>query len=196
MRFSRIFLLTLGSICVVLPSLSFSEVKISLKNGREIIADGCSDTNGKLICEKMGGSFEIEKKDVINLKEITVTKQVTSPESEEDVAGKKQISDETSAGESAVEDRKVGYQKRLDEINRRKSELVSVRENLSQEREKLNAEFRRQGDVLSKEVFDSFQKRFNEIDAKINSFNQENSRLNEEAQAIQKEMGRNAEGMK
>ena len=39
-------------------------------------------------------------------------------------------------------------------------------------------------------------KRFNEIEARINSFNQENRKLNEEEQAILRGMGRNAEGMK
>jgi len=174
----------------VLPSLSFPEVKISLKNGREIIADRCRDAKDKLICELMGGNFEIEKKDISNLKEITVKKREITPEPGGGAAVEK------NAGGAVSEDKKAGYQKRLDEINQRKRELVSVREGLTKEREKLNAEFLRQGDVLRPEVFDSFQKRFNEIDAKINSFNQENSRLNEEAQAILKEMGRGAEGMK
>jgi len=197
MRFCRIFLLPLlCSTFILFPGLSFSEVKISLRNGREIIADRCRDSNGKLICEKMGGSFEIEKKDVSNLKEIRVKRQVISPEPGEGVSGEKQISDEKSAGEAAGEDKKAGFQKRLDEINQRKRELVSMREGLTQERERLNAEFLRQGDVLRPEVFDSFQKRFREIDAKINSFNQENRKLNEEERAILNEMGRNEKSMK
>jgi len=177
-------------VCILFPGLSFSEVKISLRNGREIIADRCRDTKDKLICEMMGGNFEIEKKDVSNLKEITVRRQVLSPEPEGGAAGAK------NAGATAVEGGKTGSQKRLDEINQRKRELVSVREGLMQERERLNAEFLRQGDMLRPEVFDSFQKRFSEIDAKINSFNQENSKLNEEGQATLKEMGRGTEGMK
>jgi hypothetical protein len=186
----------LSSIFIFSPGLSFSEVKISLRNGREIIADRCRDSNGKLICEKMGGQFEIEKKDVSNLKEITVRRQALSPEPEAGVSGEKQISDEKSAGEAAVEGGKTGSQKRLDEINQRKRELITERESLTKEREKLNAEFRREGDVLSQAVFDSYQKRFNEIEAKINSFNEENRKLNEEEQSILKEMGRNAEGVK
>lgn len=197
MRVFRIFLLTLlCSVFIVFPGLSFSEVKISLKNGRDIIADRCRGSNGKLICEMMGGSFEIEKKDVSNLKEITVKRQVISPEPGEGAAGDKQISDEKSAGEAAGEGGKAAYQKRLDEINQRKGELVSERERLTQERERLNKEFGGKGDTLSQDVFDSYQKRFNEIEARINSFNQENRKLNEEEQAILKGMGRNAEGMK
>jgi len=64
----QISTLVIFTLLVVFPRAAMSEVKVTLNNGREIIADSCRETGGRLVCEKMGGSFEIEKKDILDVK--------------------------------------------------------------------------------------------------------------------------------
>ena len=68
----QISALIIFTLLVVFPPAVMSEVKISLKNGRDIIADSCSDSKDSLVCEKMGGTFEIEKKDILEYRGITI----------------------------------------------------------------------------------------------------------------------------
>ena len=77
-RSMQISALIIFTLLVVFPPAAMSEVMISLKNGRDIIADSCRDSNGKVICEKMGGNFEIEKKDILNIKGITIKHEKTN----------------------------------------------------------------------------------------------------------------------
>ena len=85
MKFQRLFpALTLVFSIIAFPALSFSEIKIELKNGKSIIADTCRNANGKLTCDMMGGTFEIDKNDIENMKEITVKhKDLLQPGTEE-----------------------------------------------------------------------------------------------------------------
>src|SRR5512135_2762062 len=53
-----------------MPSVSYADIKVTLTNGREIIADSCEWEGGRLVCTKMGGTFDIEKQDVAGVKEI------------------------------------------------------------------------------------------------------------------------------
>jgi predicted nucleic acid-binding Zn-ribbon protein len=85
---------------------------------------------------------------------------------------------------------------RLEEINQKKKELIPVRESLAKERERLNAEAKAQGTVVSPDVAESYRKKFNDIDAKINSFNKEIKKLNEEEQNVLHDMGRSPKSMK
>ena len=72
----QISALVIFTLLVVFPLAAMSEVKISLKNGRDIIADSCRDSKDKLICEKMGGTFEIDQKDILDIKGITIERSL------------------------------------------------------------------------------------------------------------------------
>ena len=200
---TTIILLLLALSFLSLPVLSSAEVKILLKNGREIIADSCWNQKDKLICEKMGGTFEVEQKDIQAVKNLTIQRENMRENPAHETApgeeGKK------SGGEMPdvrVEDPKkpsaltTENNIRLDRLNQRKRELIADRERLIQDREKLNEEFKKQGDMLTSEAFDLFQKRFKEVDARVNSFNAEVKEINTEEQAILGNMQRNSESVK
>jgi hypothetical protein len=187
--------LIIFTLLVVFPLAAMSEVKVTLKNGRDIIADSCSYSRDKLICEKMGGTFEIEKKDIADRKEVTIKRQETPSSPEEGAPSEKPASAEKNANQGS-EGGRADFKMRLEEINQTKKELIPVRESLAKERERLNAEAKAQGTVLSPDVAASYKKKFNEIDAKINSFNKEIKKLNEEEQTVLHDMGRSPESMK
>jgi hypothetical protein len=202
MSLFRIFLLLLlSSIFIFSPGLSFSEVKISLRNGREIIADRCGDSNGKLICEKLGGSFEIEKKDVLDIKGITIKRESitegpspqTGPEPEVQQGAQEKAAEEEKAsgksgGEAFVRGVNPELEKRLDRIDQRKLELREEREKLSGEREQLHKDVKEMGVVYSQEQLDSINKRNADIEGRIARFNVEIKRLNEEESSIMEEL--------
>jgi hypothetical protein len=55
MRGSFIFSI-LALVCM--PALSSADVKGTLTNGRETVADACEEEVGRFICTKMGGTFD------------------------------------------------------------------------------------------------------------------------------------------
>lgn len=182
----------------VLHSSSSAEVKITMKNGRTVFADSCREVNERLVCSMETGTFEIEMSDVGTLKESAVERQkrASGTEEGEGVSGEKQVSGEKNSGQAENDSNNAGPKKRLEEVNQRKRELISVRESMVQEREALNKEFKSKGDLLILQDFDSYQKRFNEIDKRINGFNEEVDSLNKEEQAISQENIRNSENVK
>jgi len=54
-RSMQISVIIIFSLLVVFPQAAMSEVKVTLKNGRDIIADSCTESKDKLVCVKMGG---------------------------------------------------------------------------------------------------------------------------------------------
>ena len=74
MHISTLIIFTL---LVIFPPAAMSEVKITLKNGRDIIADSCTDSDGKLTCYKSDGTFRIDKKDILDMKTITIERRKT-----------------------------------------------------------------------------------------------------------------------
>ncbi|MDH4230842.1 MAG: hypothetical protein OEW04_02305 [Nitrospirota bacterium] len=201
MRFVRIILLPLlCSVYIVFPGLSFAEVKLSLKNGREIIADRCRDSNGKLRCESTGGYFEVEKKDVRDVKSITIKQKniyenppqeaVPEPEGRKGDEGKaaEERASEKQGGELLVRGLNPEVEKRLDEINKRKLELSEERERLSREREQLHKDVKEMGMIHTKEQFDSINRRISDVEGRIDRFNEEVKQLNEEEDRITGEL--------
>ena len=198
----------LCSVCIVLPGLSFSEVKISLRNGREIIADRCGDFNGKLICEKLGGSFEIEKKDVLDIKGITIKQgninespaPQTRPEpegrqGEQENAVVEEKASEKSGGAVFIRGANPEQGKRLDQINQRKLELKDEREKLSKEREQLQKEVKETGMIYTQEQLDRITKRISDVEEKISRFNEEVKKLNAEESSIIEGLNKGKQGM-
>ena len=183
---------------VVFPLEAMSEVKVSLKNGRDIIADSCSDSKDRLVCEKLGGTFEIEKKDILDTRGITIEHEkrderpVPDPvplgegrkEADKSTAGTK---DSAKPGEGApIRGESPEQEKRLDEITRRKLELKEEREKLSKEREQLRQDAKKMGTLYTypQEQADAINKRISDVEERINRFNEEVKKLNEEEEKI------------
>lgn len=59
----------------LMPSRSFPETKILLKNGSSIIADLCRETDSRLLCAVGDGTVEIKKEDIIDKQTITLSRQ-------------------------------------------------------------------------------------------------------------------------
>jgi hypothetical protein len=204
-RAIRMSLLIIFAVAFILPEAAFPDVKISLRNGRDIIADNCREAGAKLICEKMGGIFEIEKKDIVHLKGVVIKRKQKdeSPEAGSPFSGEPAAAEQAASAtpEPAKEPESgkpeagnIGQQrtgsaaeeKRLGDINTRKQQLTAEREALHKEREELHEEIRNAGVIWSKEQLEDLKKRMADVDEKINRFNEEVKRLNmEEAQIIE-----------
>jgi hypothetical protein len=186
----QISALIIFTLLVVVPPPAFAEVKISLRNGREIIADSCSDSKDRLTCHKMGGIFEIEKKDILDVRSINITPRKADegpvPEPASGAEGQKDSGKATAGteGPSARLGANPEQERQLADITKRMLKLQQEGDRLNQEREKLNAEYKAQGAVAFPEVYDSFQKRYDDIAARINRFNEEVKKLNAEKSAI------------
>ena len=174
------------------PILSFSEVRISLKNGREIIAESCRETNGRLICEKMGGSIEIEKKDVLDVKGITIEHPSSSQVSEETkVQEPESVNKEAVKSEADTKgtEKQPGGgltpedEERLGQINTNKIEYQSERQRLINDRQQLQEDLKNTG-LISKAELDALNKRIADLETRLNTFNEEVRKLNEEGRKI------------
>jgi hypothetical protein len=195
MRTARLFILLIAIMAFLTTSAS-AEVRITLKNGRSFIADFCRGTNGKFVCDMQGGTMEIERNDIANIKDVKVQKNMTreeAPEAEAQAEEKKQP--ETPAAEKKAtpaqnDEGKLirgltpEQIKRLDEINERKAVLKPERERLIRERDQLHDDVKNAGVVRTQEQIDAIAKRVTDLEARINGFNDEVKRLNEEENAL------------
>ena len=192
MKYPKVFFVSLFLMLpFIIVSSSFSEVEILLKNGGSIIADSCTEANGKLVCSKMGGTFDIEKNDVSETKEITVDTQTQSSEAETEAKQEKTKKPATGAGDSAKPDAGVlikgttpEAEKRLDQISKRKTDLKTDRDNLIKEREQLHEDVRNMKVIRSQEEFDAIKKRIADLETRINTFNVDVKKLDEEEQKL------------
>ena len=192
----QIFTLVIFTLLFVFPRAAMSEVKVSLRNGKEIIADSCRETGARLVCEKMGGTFEIEKKDIREVKGITIKheKMHESPEEKSGTGeGGQKEAEKSTAGTKDSPKPAEGVlirgvnpeqEKRLEQINERKAILKPEREKLINEREQLHEDVKNTGVIRQQEQFDAIKKRIADLEAKINGFNDEVKKLNEEEKAI------------
>lgn len=202
MKQSPIFALSIFTLLVVFPPSAFSEVKISLRNGREIMADSCRDSKDRIVCMKMGGTFEVEKKDILDLRSITVTHEKISesplPEPVPVEEGQKEAGKSTAGTkDTAKPDEGVlirganpEQEKRLDQIKQRKLELKVEREKLSKDREQLNQDVKNMGMIYKQEQFDEITKRISDVEDRIKGFNEEVKKLNAEEAGIIEELNK------
>jgi len=195
-RSMQISVLIIFSLLVVFPQAAMSEVKVTLKNGRDIIADSCSDLKDRIVCVKMGGTFEVQKKDIKDFRSITIkNKEISeSPVAEPVPVGEVQKeADKSAAGtkDPAKQGETVltrganpEQEKRLDQINQRKLELKAEREKLSKDREQLNQDVKAMGTIYKQEQFDEITRRISDVEDRVNRFNEEVKKLNEEEAGI------------
>lgn len=174
-----------------------SEVEISLKNGRDIIADSCRDTKDRLVCEKMGGTFEVEKKDVLDLKGITIehtpSKQVPEENAGQEAASGQKApvkpkadlkGSEKQPGGDLVKGLKPEEEERLGLITQKKIEYQTERQRLINERQQLHEDVKNSGMIRTQQQFDAIKKRISDLEARINTFNEDVRKLNAEEQKI------------
>jgi hypothetical protein len=197
-RSIQVSALIIFAFLVFVPPAAFSEVKISLKNGRDIIADSCREAKDKLICEKVGGTFEFDKKDIRDVKKVTIKHEeihesVPEPVPVEEVREEAvKSTDETPKPKEGVliKGANPEQEKRLDQINQRKLELKVEREQLSKEREQLNQDIKETGMVYTQEQLDRLTKSISDVEGRINRFNEEVKKLNAEEAGIIEELNK------
>jgi len=190
MRRIRIFpLLFFLSVFLVLPVVrSQADVRVELKNGGSITADSCRESDGRLVCTRMGGFFEIEKADIAGIREIRGGSSEYSVEPSPDISGTDTKPARTgNAGNvtsDSPESREKAAFRRLEEIKRRKLELKNQREKLLAEREQLQADLKKAPDWMTVKQFDELTKRNADIDGRIKGFNEEVTALDQEENKV------------
>jgi hypothetical protein len=193
----QIITLIILALSLVFPQAALSEVRIYLNNGRDIVADGCSDSEGKLVCEKEGGTFEVDKKDVLKVEGITIERAPSQQVSEEKAGGKAESGDKGPAKPQAemkaaekqhevelIKGLKPAEEDRLDQINRKKQEMKDERERLIKEQDKLHEDVKVTGMVKTQAQLDAIKNRIKDLETRINAFNAEVKKLNEEEKKI------------
>ena len=178
----------------IVPQTALSEVELTLKNGRKIIADSCVEARGKLTCDKSDGMFRIDMKDVLGMKMITIKHRVPVQEVVPSDAASDQKTDEPKvvepgkAGEKAAAKAPAGapvgeQAKRLAEINARRTAYEAEREILMKEREQLREEVKAAG-MMSSGRYQYYRQKLDDLDKKVKDFNDKVNKLNEETSAV------------
>ncbi len=192
MRFWLLFTVCLVC-CIVLPSLSSAEVKVILKNGRVIVADSCRNVKYNLICEKLGGTVEFSREDVLDVKEMTLQRDsVRVSSAQESTLGteeqKETVKSANSSGNGAKPKEGVfkgadsEREKRLEQITQRKTELKVEREALLREREDLRQEMTNSSYSLrhNRVKFNALRQKSADLESRVEKFGSELKALNEE----------------
>ena len=192
----NLLILSGSTLFLLLPALSSSEMKITLKNGRTIIADYCRETKGKLFCEMSGGTFEFSKQEIESIKEVTIQRRPAVEVQPETSNGEPEKKEEVEKKASNVQTPvKVGEErvvrglnpeqtKQLDMINEKKTAMKAERERLIKEREQLHEDVKNAGVVRNQEQFDALKKRISDLEAKVKDFNEEINKLNAEEERL------------
>lgn len=179
------------AVMMCMTALSSADVKVTLTNGREIVADACEEEAGRFICTKMGGTFDIEKNDVANIREIRsggYEPPPGEPASPPPVEPGKKTDD--APGENRAEKEKSpaegqsGAMKRLEDIAQWKRELSSERDKLVKEREQLEEDLKKAPDWMPTNKYEELTKRNDQLAEKIKLFNEEAGKLKEEEKQI------------
>jgi predicted RNase H-like nuclease (RuvC/YqgF family) len=189
----------ISSFTIPLLSAPFSsaEVQVFLKNGRDVIADSCRDSGTMIICEKMGGTFEVDKKDVLKVEGITIERAPSQQGSEEKAGGEAESGEKRPAKPQTdmkaaeklpegelIKGLKPEEEERLDQINRKKLEMKDEKEKLIKEQDKLHEDVKITGMVKTQAQLDAIKNRIKDLETRINAFNSEVKKLNEEEKNI------------
>ena len=177
---------------LALASRSFSDVRVDLRNGRSITADDCRESGTSLLCSKMGGTFEIDKMDIVRIRTVkgggSDDNGAVAPENGSAEGGTEETGDAGKASEDGSGSGRKAAAKRLEEIRQRKSELKNEREKLSKEREQLQSDIRNAPDWMTVKQYNEINKRNSDIEGRIKSFNEEVRGLDEEEKGIREEL--------
>jgi hypothetical protein len=173
-------------------SLSFSDVRVDLRNGRSITADDCRESGTSLLCSKMGGTFEIDKRDIVRISTVkgegSDDNGAVTPETGSAEGGTAETGNAEKTSQDGSGSRRKAAAKRLEEIRQRKSELKNEREKLSREREQLQSDIKNAPDWMPVKQYDEINRKNSDIERRIKSFNEEVRGLDAEEKGIQDEL--------
>jgi len=178
-----------------LKAAGITGVMITLKNGRSILADSCSDVSGKLLCIVSGGSMQIDRQEIASIKDVklqSISSSDLSGEPSDAKADNGKSADKASAGAKGAETSNgkigrgltAGQIKRLDAINERKTLLQPEREMLIKERDQLREDVDNAGVMWYPQKLHATKTRIADLESRISIFNEEVKKLNEEEQKI------------
>lgn len=176
---------------LLVPSFAMAQVKISMKNGMDIFAEECREESDRLVCYKMGGSFEIEKKDIRAVKNVSPGGEVMQDIRREDAAsagakdqGKKGENNKQAVakkeGTSASGTVSSVDKKAADADAQKMQALQSEREKLVKERQQLQEDIKKAPDWMSSKQYDELNKRNVELEDKIKKYNEDAGKLTEQ----------------
>ena len=180
-----------------LPAPSFGDVKVDMKNGSSIVADECREEGSNLVCYKMGGSFEIDKKDVQKTENIPAGRSGYSETGETDTAGSEKAqqthqdgtkTDGAVKGEGTVS--KADGKDALKTVDPRAEELLSLqaeRERLVKEKKQLEDDMKNAPGHMADYQFNELNRRNAAMDAQIKQFNEKARQLTEKKGPASKE---------
>jgi len=195
MRTGKICILLIAIMALLTTSAS-AEVRITLKNGRSFTADFCRDTNGKFVCEMSGGTMEIDRHDIADIKDVKVQKKMSreeAPEAEAQAEEKKQPETPEAEKKAAPAQNGEGklirgltpeQTKTIDQINEKKTAMRVERDSLIKDRDQLYEDVKNAGVVRNQEQIDEIKKRIADLERRINDFNEAVKKLNAEEERI------------
>ncbi|MBA4373059.1 MAG: hypothetical protein C0402_09405 [Thermodesulfovibrio sp.] len=171
---------------IFLPVHAPAEVQISLKNEASIIADECREETDRLICFKMGGSFEIDKHDVLSMKNVSIRQQPVYETSETDTAASG-VSDNSvkpggknqGAPLEGKDQKPAAMFNSSDDSAQKRLSLQAERESLFRERQQVQEDIKKAPDWMPAKQFDELTRRNTELDTRIKRFNEEAGRLSD-----------------
>jgi hypothetical protein len=176
------------------PAGSLADVRIQLRNESAIIADECQDQIDRYVCFKMGGTFEIEKKDIVSIKNITVRSQgvpVTELQNKTSGSQPAQLKQNGSGEEAAKKGGAGQTQDKIaappDPFAEKALELQTEREKLVKEKQQIQEEIKNAPIGITAFQINDLNRRNAELDEKIRKFNEEARRLMEEDKKLQTE---------
>jgi hypothetical protein len=177
-------LVLVSAFLAAFPGYSFGEVQVNLKNETSIIADECREETDRLVCFMMGGTFEIEKRDVLSMKNISVRRSPVPDTSAPEAAAPGKSDSSSKAGDRAEGTLPAGKApgpanpaNHTDPLAQKRLSLQAERESLLKERQQIQDDINNARIRISGNQFDELNRRSAELDAKIKRFNEETSRL-------------------
>ncbi|MHB8881463.1 MAG: hypothetical protein ACYC69_08160 [Thermodesulfovibrionales bacterium] len=179
-------------VLLVVPEESFGGVRIILKNESEMVAEECQDQGDRFTCFTMGGSFELLKKDIASIKNVTLRSQELSDPGPQDK--KMQSPEGKTNGKGAVPGKNdagkaegAASLQKNDPAAQKAAEFQAERERLRKEKQQVQEEIRNAPAWMPASQFDALSRRSAEFDQKIRKFNEEVTRALEEEKKRQAE---------
>lgn len=182
-------------------SVVHADVKITLRNGRAIIADTCREQGALYHCQRENGQFDIPKTDIVKMQQGTFSSPSESAvkadepgegRDKTEAAQETKTALETKAAAGAAAGKAAAatqeQDKRIDTLEMQRALLAAERDKLMQDREKLHEEVKAAGMIRSREILDSLQKKIEEMDTRVKDFNVKVEQLNSQISALQAEL--------
>lgn len=184
-------------VCVMLPAVAFSGVKIILKNGRSVRAESCDEKGGELTCSRGGGFFSVERGDVAKIERIS-DYQSAAGETVLEKPSDQRVPDKTRSQQEGevqkVGDARTNLEKKLEEITRTKKELQGERARLLKDRQQLSADIKKAPDWMTEIQYNELSRRAADLEKRIRLFNKEISGLDmKEKEVIDQLEGRSGQ---